>query len=72
MTALLANTGLTIKTIVPMRLDSYYVSMLSEKYNSPIQNPILNLLKGAITGFISNQKAKQTINHSSLIYIATK
>jgi 2-polyprenyl-3-methyl-5-hydroxy-6-metoxy-1,4-benzoquinol methylase len=51
-----------INKIVPMKLDSYYISMLSEKYKKG------SMLKAFWNGFISNVKAGST-NTSSLIYI---
>jgi hypothetical protein len=48
-----------------MKFDSYYVSMLSEKYKG---GNILNAIK---TGFVSNRKAK-TAHWSSQIYIFRK
>lgn len=49
----------------PMKFDSYYVSMLSEKYKSGWMN-IFNSFR---IGFASNMKAKQSGEYSSLIYI---
>ena len=50
----------------PMKFDSYYVSMLSEKYKSGKSN----YLKAFWNGFISNFKAVgKNQNYSSLIYI---
>ncbi len=53
-----------IKTL-PMKFDSYYVSLLSEKYKSGSSNP----LKAFYIGFISNVKARSSKEYSSLIYI---
>jgi 2-polyprenyl-3-methyl-5-hydroxy-6-metoxy-1,4-benzoquinol methylase len=53
-----------IKTL-PLVFDSYYVSLLSEKY----KNGKMNFLKAIIIGFKSNWKAKQTLEYSSHIYI---
>lgn len=51
----------------PMIFDSYYVSMLSEKYKSG------NLIKGILTGALSNIKARTTGRpFSSQIYIFRK
>lgn len=55
-----------LDTIKPMLFDSFYVSMLSEKYKGG------NILNAAINGFFSNIKARKTKNHSSLIYILGK
>ncbi|MEO9482877.1 MAG: class I SAM-dependent methyltransferase [Ekhidna sp.] len=57
---------LTLKETLPMKFDSFYVSMLSEKYKG---GSILNALT---TGLKSNNKAKSTGEYSSLIYIFQK
>lgn len=56
-----------IKTI-PMKFDSYYVSLLSEKYKNGKQN----YLKAIYRGWLSNYKAKRTTEYSSLIYVLKK
>lgn len=48
--------------------DSFYVSLLSEKYKTGKGNP----LKAAFTGFISNQKAKSSGEYSSIAYFLKK
>jgi len=50
---------------IPMKFDSFYVSLLSEKYKTGKQNP----LKAFWIGFRSNLKAKSTSEYSSLIYV---
>jgi len=72
MTALLKSEGLTVKSIYPMKLDAYYVSLLSEKYKSSNRMTPAAFLQGAIRGFLSNRNAQLTVNHSSLIYIVAK
>lgn len=49
----------------PMLFDSFYVSLLSEKYKSGKSNP----LKAFLIGWKSNLKAKQTSEYSSLTYV---
>ena len=51
--------------ILPMKFDSFYVSLLSEKYKTKKSNPI----KAFSIGLLSNLKAKKTKEYSSLIYI---
>jgi len=51
--------------MLPMKFDSYYVSLLSEKY----KNGKVNLFKALFIGFKSNFKAKTTKESSSHIYI---
>lgn len=64
---LLNATGFQLKQKVPMWYDSYYISMLSEKY----KQGSASLLKGSVTGTISNLKAILNKERcSSLIYIA--
>ena len=72
MKQLLKNHGLKIVQVSPMKLDSYYVSMLSELYKNPKKNKFVNLFSAIITGLKSNMKARKSGNYSSLIYIATK
>lgn len=51
-----------------MKLDAYYVSLLSEKYKrgGTTISGMINALKN---GSISNTKAKRTGEYSSLIYV---
>ena len=60
------NHGFELEDVKPMLFDSYYVSMLSEKYKSG------SIFYAAINGLKSNVKARNKINHSSLIYIFSK
>ena len=62
-----SNFKLKLVKTYPMKFDSYYVSMLSEKYKG--KGNILNAIR---IGFESNQKAKKTNQYSSLIYIFRK
>ncbi|MGK7391920.1 MAG: class I SAM-dependent methyltransferase [Candidatus Cyclobacteriaceae bacterium M2_1C_046] len=55
--------------ILPMKFDSYYVSMLSEKYKG--KNILNQMIFGMIYGFLSNFKASKE-EYSSLIYIGQK
>ena len=65
----LKNHGLKIYKIIPMKLDSFYVSLLSENYKYSKSNYI----KSFINGYVSNIYAKKNKNnYSSLIYIAGK
>lgn len=57
-----------LKNIKPLLLDSFYISILSEKYR---KNPFF-WLKGGLIGAISNFKASKTGEFSSLIYIIEK
>lgn len=69
MKTLMLKHGLKVKKIYPMKLDSYYVSLLSNKYKHN-KNKYLNSI---ITGYKSNSYAKDNNNnYSSLIYIIKK
>lgn len=65
---LVSKTKLKLQEIIPMKLDAFYVSLLSEKY----KGNNLSLLRGFQTGLKSNTKARQSGNYSSLIYVLTK
>jgi 2-polyprenyl-3-methyl-5-hydroxy-6-metoxy-1,4-benzoquinol methylase len=69
MEKLLTKHNLRIVKKLPMVFDSYYVSLLSEKYKFGKTN----LIKAILTGFRSNLKARSDINtFSSIIYIIKK
>ena len=53
-----------VKTL-PMKFDSYYVSILSEKYKTGK----MNFIKAFFIGLRSNIKAKSSGEYSSLIYV---
>ena len=54
-----------LSKILPMKFDSFYVSILSEKYKTGNSN----LIKAFFVGLRSNIKAKSKKEYSSLIYI---
>ena len=59
--------GFKVDSIKPMWFDSFYVSMLSEKYK---KNGSIGLIKAVWNGFISNANAvSDTGKCSSLIYV---
>ena len=61
---LIAKEEMKVFKTLPMKFDSYYVSLLSEKYKSGWMN-IFNAFR---IGWLSNFKAKQSTEYSSLIY----
>lgn len=65
---LVRNYGFTLEETKPMKFDSYYVSMLSEKYKTGSMNYITAFLNG----FKSNTEAKDSSQYSSVIYIFKK
>jgi 2-polyprenyl-3-methyl-5-hydroxy-6-metoxy-1,4-benzoquinol methylase len=69
MKQLLQQHGFVLKVLKPMWYDSFYVSMLSEKYKTGKGNIVSALLKG----FQSNYKAwRSNEKCSSIIYIIAK
>ncbi len=66
---LLAKHRFSISKIIPMKFDSYYISLLSEKY----KNHKTNFFKALCNGLRSNIYAlKNDNNYSSLIFIIKK
>ena len=61
------KTGWKVDAVLPMRLDAFYVSLLSELYKCGRKNWI----KAFRLGLISNYKGGQT-NTSSLVYVLKK
>ncbi len=68
-TQLFQRHEMTLTQIKPMRLDSFYVSLLSEKYRRPHNMVPFGMINAAKNGLISNLKARKTGAYSSLIYI---
>lgn len=66
---LLRKHNLTRQKTLPLLLDSFYVSLLSEAYQG---KGILRYFSAFLTGLSSNWQAKKANDYSSLIYIATK
>ena len=69
MQSLVERHGLVLKDVLPMWFDSFYVSLLSEKYRTGNAN----LVKGFLNGAVSNAKALcNKKKASSLIYVISK
>lgn len=62
---LFAAQGMELIKILPMKFDSFYVSLLSEKYKTGK----MNFFKGFIIGLRSNSKAARNLEYSSHIYV---
>jgi SAM-dependent methyltransferase len=65
---LLGRFGFSLEECLPMVFDSYYVSMLSEKYKTGS----INYFKAFMSGLRSNNKAKAPHEYSSVIYVFKK
>ncbi|MFT5252899.1 MAG: 2-polyprenyl-3-methyl-5-hydroxy-6-metoxy-1,4-benzoquinol methylase [Flavobacteriales bacterium] len=62
---LFENENMLLKKVLPMKFDSFYVSLLSEKY----KNGKMNLIKAFWIGLESNRRAKRNFEYSSHIYV---
>ncbi len=62
---LFATKELKLVKVLPMKFDSFYVSLLSEKYKTGK----MNFLKAFFTGLKSNWKGSQNREYSSHIYV---
>ena len=62
---LFSDVNMQVVKTLPMKFDSYYVSLLSEKY----QTGRMNIFRAFRVGLISNLKAKHSNEYSSMIYI---
>ncbi|HLV70854.1 MAG TPA: class I SAM-dependent methyltransferase [Xanthomarina sp.] len=62
---LFTSQNMTVVSVLPLIFDSYYVSMLSEKY----KKGSLNIFNAFRIGWLSNFKAKRSGEYSSLIYV---
>jgi hypothetical protein len=62
---LFGNENMKLEKVLPMKFDSFYVSLLSEKYKTGN----MNFVKAFFIGLLSNWKAKHDFEYSSHIYI---
>lgn len=72
MAKLLEKHQLNLIKTAPMKLDSFYVSLLSECYRNPFQAKLIQMLKAFVYGLTSNLKASTSSEYSSLIYVVKK
>jgi 2-polyprenyl-3-methyl-5-hydroxy-6-metoxy-1,4-benzoquinol methylase len=69
---LIDRNSLVLRKIIPMRLDAYYVAMLSEKYQHDGKLTIPSLIRAMFNASRSNNLAKHDMQYSSLIYVVTR
>ena len=62
---LLGSYGFVLESTLPMKFDSFYVSMLSEKYKTGS----VKFISAFLTGLRSNLRAKVATDYSSVIYV---
>jgi 2-polyprenyl-3-methyl-5-hydroxy-6-metoxy-1,4-benzoquinol methylase len=65
---LFSEKGMKLVNVLPMKFDSFYVSLLSEKYKSGR----MNFIRAFFVGLKSNLSGKKTNEYSSHIYIIKK
>jgi SAM-dependent methyltransferase len=70
MAMLLHDMDFSLLAIKPMKLDSFYVSLLSENYLNAQTPALTRFIHGIFNGWKSNRHAEKKQNYSSLIYIA--
>lgn len=70
LTSIMQSNGFRLIKTKPMIFDSFYVSLLSEKYRH--NNLIINYLKGFWNGLVSNITSIFTKESSSIIFIFQK
>ena len=63
--AIIEKESLDLVKVLPMKFDSFYVSLLSEKYKTGR----MNYVKAFFVGLWSNIKAKSDLEYSSHIYV---
>lgn len=63
--SLFEKVDMRLEKIIPMKFDSFYVSLLSEKYKTGK----MNYLSAFFIGLKSNWKAKRSLEYSSHIYV---
>jgi len=62
---LFARQEMELVKVLPMKFDSFYVSLLSEKYKTGK----MSFIKGFLMGWKSNRKAAKNFEYSSHIYV---
>jgi SAM-dependent methyltransferase len=71
MKSLINNHSFKLIKVIPMKLDAFYVSILSEKQTRKASSPV-GIIRGISKGLVSNLSAAKTCEYSSLIYILRK
>jgi 2-polyprenyl-3-methyl-5-hydroxy-6-metoxy-1,4-benzoquinol methylase len=69
MIKLLNNHKLKLITTKPLLLDSFYISILSEKYANHSRTSFTGMINAFFAGLKSNLKARTSGEYSSLVYI---
>lgn len=72
MELLLSEHNFSLQKTIPMKLDAFYVCLLSEKYRRKGKTTILGIINALVNAMRSNLNAKKSGEYSSIIYIAKK
>lgn len=69
--SLLDHHQLKVRQVLPMKLDAYYISLLSEKYKAGGRLSIFAFFRALWNGLRSNIRARNNGKYSSLLYVVT-
>lgn len=67
--ALFEKHNMKLVKKLPMVLDAYYISLMSEQYKNGKSPNLLTMIKSVFRGLYSNIKARKTGEYSSIIYV---
>ncbi|HYF67088.1 MAG TPA: class I SAM-dependent methyltransferase [Ohtaekwangia sp.] len=67
--ALFEKHNMKLVKKIPMKLDAFYISLMSEQYRQSKSPNLFTMIKSVCLGFYSNLKARTTGEYSSLIYV---
>jgi 2-polyprenyl-3-methyl-5-hydroxy-6-metoxy-1,4-benzoquinol methylase len=71
MKKLVEKHSLQIEQTIPMKLDPYYISLISEQYKTNQKFTLSSIIKAIKNAWTSNSQARKTGEYSSLIYVIT-
>ena len=71
MKRLIARNAIKLEKVIPMKLDAFYVSVLSQQAMRGEKN-LAGMIKGFLDGMRSNLSARKNNEYSSLIYVVRK
>jgi 2-polyprenyl-3-methyl-5-hydroxy-6-metoxy-1,4-benzoquinol methylase len=69
MKSLLKKHNLKISQTIPMKLDPYYISLISEQYKDPGKSLVNRMTNAVTSAWKSNSNANKTGEYSSIIYV---
>ncbi len=69
---LMSKCGMQVREVIPMKMDAYYVALLSERYLASGKTTPFGIMRAIYKGLISNFSARRTGQYSSKIYRITR